>query len=112
MFLQVSVSMNNVAKVLRHQCRYAEAAAIYREVLVIQKRVAGTDSIPVADTLRVLGDMLFEWGKYEEALAELDLSHAIFLLLTKGRHEKFNLVIEMQNKCHAAIAKRNASSKK
>ena len=101
--------MKNLATIMSNQGYHREAIAKYREILAIQKRVVGTDSIPVAQTLHSLGIELFDMGRYEEALEELDVSHAIFLLLTKGTDERFPLVVKKQNACHAAIAKRDAS---
>ena len=104
--------MKNLASVMSNQGYHHEALANYRKILEIEKRVCGTDSIPVALTLHSLGIELFDMGLYEEALENFDLAHANFLLLTKGEHAWFSLVVAKQQECHEAIAKRDALAKK
>jgi len=81
---------------------------MYRRALAIYQRVHGTDSLYGALTLHAIASILFVKGQFEEALEELNVAHAVFELLTKGQHAKVIDVVELQEKCHRAIAARDA----
>lgn len=97
---QSSVVMTNIAAILSAHGRYDDAVAQYRLVLLNEKRAVGTDSIPVAATMYALAATLFKLEKFEEALDELNVAHAIYELLTKGVQGSKS-VVQLQNKCIA-----------
>lgn len=83
--------------------RSVEAVAMLRKLLAIRKRTR-TDSTDVAETMHELAVALLRLDKYEEALEELDVAHAILLLLTKGQHYRFKQIVELQAACRDVIA--------
>ena len=104
--------MSYLALLLWKQRRHDSSVAMYRQLLSIEKRLVGADSVNVAQHMCNLGGVLFDMQKYEDALIELNQSHAILLVMTKGRGELFNLVVDLQNKCTAAIVERDTLAKK
>jgi pentatricopeptide repeat protein len=65
------MSMNNVADVLDHEGRYAEAEKLFRETLHIQLRVLGTEHPDTAISAYNLACMLGRKGNRDEAFSLL-----------------------------------------
>jgi serine/threonine protein kinase len=74
--------LHNLGMVLRDAGRLEEAHARLREALALREQVFGPEHVPVAMTLRLLGEIAIHEGRLDEAQAGLDRA----LRIERTRH--------------------------
>jgi len=63
--------MNNLALVLDHQGRYAEAEGMHRQALELRRKVLGAEHPSTLSSMDNLASVLRSLGRYDEAEAML-----------------------------------------
>jgi tetratricopeptide (TPR) repeat protein len=105
---KAAVAMTNVADVHRDCGRLDAALELYERALALERKLHGTDALPVADTLNLIGVTLLALKRAEEALDKFDLALAIYDLATHGQHPQFGVIYGNKLRCEQALGEQRA----